>query len=233
MAFREPSSKLKAFYDIAFKDGLKPSLYVTKNCRGMGFLLPIKREGTLTGSRKKEKSNAEEKWIGNTCHAYMHFASQCAWVTKGFRLLTIPFVIFVPLHGSQLWVPLHSSPFFSMIVALFPKDVNVDEKLPLHKLHDQVVFVIEETFGVAKSGINHLGFWHHQNCLRMLTNNDHALSRAFLSQAQLVAASAELSELHSLSSQHLKPLKPWKGTTLLSAFHGWKPLSCISVCLEW
>ncbi|KAL5190910.1 hypothetical protein HKD37_04G010251 [Glycine soja] len=30
-----------------------------------------------------------------------------------------------------------------------------------------------------------------------------ALSRAFLSQAQLVAASAELSELHSLSSQHL------------------------------
>ncbi|KAG5119451.1 hypothetical protein JHK82_033871 [Glycine max] len=157
MAFREPSSKLKAFYDIAFKDGLKPSLYVTKNCRGMGFLLPIKREGTLTGSRKKEKSNAEEKWIGNTCHAYMHFASQCAWVTKGFRLLTIPFVIFVPLHGSQLWVPLHSSPFFSMIVALFPKDVNVDEKLPLHKLHDQVVFVIEETFGVAK---------------RMLTNNE-------------------------------------------------------------
>ena len=36
-----------------------------------------------------------------------------------------------------------------------------------------------------------------------------------------------------------KPLKPWQGATLLSAFHGWKPLlslalpSCISVCLEW
>ena len=36
------------------------------------------------------------------------------------------------------------------------------------------------------------------------------LSRAFLSQAQLVAASAELSELRSLSSQHLvKFLKSW------------------------
>ncbi|KAL2337605.1 hypothetical protein Fmac_012051 [Flemingia macrophylla] len=38
-----------------------------------------------------------------------------------------------------------------------------------------------------------------------------------------------------------KPLKPWQGatTTILSAFHGWKPLlslalpSCLSVCLEW
>ena len=36
-----------------------------------------------------------------------------------------------------------------------------------------------------------------------------------------------------------KPLKPWEGATVLSAFHGWGPLlslalpSCISVCLEW
>ncbi|XP_061370733.1 protein DETOXIFICATION 53-like [Gastrolobium bilobum] len=36
-----------------------------------------------------------------------------------------------------------------------------------------------------------------------------------------------------------KPLKPWQGASILSAFHGWIPLlslalpSCISVCLEW
>ncbi|KAK7394977.1 hypothetical protein VNO78_15518 [Psophocarpus tetragonolobus] len=36
-----------------------------------------------------------------------------------------------------------------------------------------------------------------------------------------------------------KPLKPWEGATILSAFRDWKPLlslalpSCISVCLEW
>ncbi|KAG5111972.1 hypothetical protein JHK82_035241 [Glycine max] len=29
---------IRAFYDVAFKDGSKPSLYVTKNCRGMAFL---------------------------------------------------------------------------------------------------------------------------------------------------------------------------------------------------
>ncbi|KAK7294849.1 hypothetical protein RJT34_17746 [Clitoria ternatea] len=36
-----------------------------------------------------------------------------------------------------------------------------------------------------------------------------------------------------------KPLKPWRGATIPSTFHDWKPLltlalpSCISVCLEW